>query len=207
MVLQEWNVAKINVVDEEKSTEDLPEEVNGEAERDLSSEDESQNEKEIPLSDMTQDQLIEKISEVQSSADTHMDSYLRSQAEMDNIKKRFQKDKQDLAKFGNEILTKQLLPVADNLEMALDHSKEENSFEALREGVDLTLKGLMNVLEKAGVKRVEAVGVPFDPNFHEAVSELEDDRAEPGTVLKELQKGYLLNQRLIRPAMVIVNKK
>jgi Molecular chaperone GrpE (heat shock protein) len=65
----------------------------------------------------------------------------------------------------------------------------------------------MNVLEKAGVERVEAVGATFDPNFHEAVSEQEDDRAEPGTVLKELQKGYLLNQRLIRPAMVIVNKK
>jgi molecular chaperone GrpE len=200
-------VAKINVMDEEKSTEDLPEEVNGEKEGDLSSENESQNEKEISLSDMTKDQLINKISEVQSSADTNMDSYLRSQAEMDNMKKRFQKDKQDLVKFGNETLTKQLLPVADNLEMALDHSKEKNSLEALREGVDLTLKGLMNVLEKAGVERVEAIGSAFDPNFHEAVSEQEDDRAEPGTVLKELQKGYLLNKRLIRPAMVIVNKK
>lgn len=193
-------------MDEEKSIEDLPEEVNVEEEGDLSLEDESQNEKEIPLSDMTKKQLIEKISEVQASADTNMDSYLRSQAEMENMKKRFQKDKQDLVKFGNETLTKQLLPVADNLEMALDHSKDENSIEALREGVDLTLKGLLNVLEKAGVELVEAVGAPFDPNFHEAVSEQEDDRAEPGTVLKELQKGYLLNKRLIRPAMVIVNK-
>lgn len=199
-------MAKINVMDEEKSIEDLPEEVNVEEEGDLSLEDESQNEKEIPLSDMTKKQLIEKISEVQASADTNMDSYLRSQAEMENMKKRFQKDKQDLVKFGNETLTKQLLPVADNLEMALDHSKDENSIEALREGVDLTLKGLLNVLEKAGVELVEAVGATFDPNFHEAVSEQEDDRAEPGTVLKELQKGYLLNKRLIRPAMVIVNK-
>ena len=196
----------INVMDEEKSIEDLPEEVNVEEEGDLSLGDESQNEKEIPLSDMTKKQLIEKISEVQASADTNMDSYLRSQAEMENMKKRFQKDRQDLVKFGNETLTKQLLPVADNLEMALDHSKDENSIEALREGVDLTLKGLLNVLEKAGVELVEAVGAPFDPNFHEAVSEQEDDRAEPGTVLKELQKGYLLNKRLIRPAMVIVNK-
>lgn len=199
-------MARNNVMDEEKSIEDLPEEVNVEEEGDLSLEDESQNEKEIPLSDMTKKQLIEKISEVQASADTNMDSYLRSQAEMENMKKRFQKDKQDLVKFGNETLTKQLLPVADNLEMALDHSKDENSIEALREGVDLTLKGLLNVLEKAGVELVEAVGATFDPNFHEAVSEQEDDRAEPGTVLKELQKGYLLNKRLIRPAMVIVNK-
>lgn len=183
------------------------EDVNGEEEGDLSSDVESQNEKEIPLPDMTKDQLIEKITEAQALSDTNMDHYLRSQAEMENMKKRFRKDKQDLVKFGNEILTKQLLPVADNLEMALDHSKGENSLEALREGVDLTLKGLMNVLEKAGVERVEAVGATFDPSFHEAVSEQEDDRAEPGTVLKELQKGYLLNQRLIRPAMVIVNKK
>lgn len=199
-------MAKINIVDEEKSIEDLSEEVNVEEEGDLSLEAEPQNEKEIPLSDMTQEQLIEKVSEVQALADSNMDNYLRSQAEMENMKKRFQKDKQDLVKFGNETLTKQLLPVADNLEMALDHSKDENSIEALREGVDLTLKGLLNVLEKAGVELVEAVGATFDPNFHEAVSEQEDDRAEPGTVLKELQKGYLLNKRLIRPAMVIVNK-
>ncbi|OQY48997.1 MAG: nucleotide exchange factor GrpE [Desulfobacteraceae bacterium 4572_87] len=200
-------MAKINVMDEEKSVEGLSEEVDIAEEGDLGLEDEPQNEKEIPLSDMTQEQLIEKVSELQALADRNMDSYLRSQAEMENMKKRFQKDKQDLRKFGNETLTKQLIPVADNLEMALDHSKDENSIEALREGVDLTLKGLLNVLEKAGVELVEAVGAAFDPNFHEAVSEQKDDRAEPGTVLKELQKGYLLNKRLIRPAMVIVNKK
>ena len=200
-------MARIDVMDEKIPTEDLPEEMDGEGEEALSLEDESQNEDEIPLGEMTKDQLIEKISAVQALADTNMDSYLRSQAEMENMKKRFQKDKQDLIKYGNETLTKQLLPVADNLEKALDHSKDEKSIEALREGVDLTLKGLINVLEKAGVEVVEAVGAPFDPNFHEAVSEQADGRAAPGTVLKELQKGYLLNQRLIRPAMVIVNKK
>ena len=199
-------MARIDVMDEKIPTEDLPEEMDGEGEEALSLEDESQNEDEIPLGEMTKDQLIEKISAVQALADTNMDSYLRSQAEMENMKKRFQKDKQDLIKYGNETLTKQLLPVADNLEKALDHSKDEKSIEALREGVDLTLKGLINVLEKAGVEVVEAVGAPFDPNFHEAVSEQADGRAAPGTVLKELQKGYLLNQRLIRPAMVIVNK-
>ena len=199
-------MARIDVMDEKIPTEDLPEEMDGEGEEALSLEDESQNEDEIPLGEMTKDQLIEKISAVQALADTNMDSYLRSQAEMENMKKRFQKDKQDLIKYGNETLTKQLLPVADNLEKALDHSKDEKSIEALREGVDLTLKGLMNVLEKAGVEVVEAVGASFDPNFHEAVSEQEDDRAAPGTVLKELQKGYLLNQRLVRPAMVIINK-
>jgi len=200
-------VARIGVMDEKESTEDLSEELNGEEEAIEGRKDDSGNEEEIPLSEMTAEQLIEKISEVQALANTNMDSYLRSQAEMENMKKRFQKEKQELVKYGNEILTKQLLPVADNLEKALDHSKDENSLEALREGVDLTLKGLISVLEKAGVEVVQAIGEPFDPNFHEAVSEQMDDSAEPGTVLKELQKGYLLNERLIRPAMVIVNKK
>jgi len=200
-------VARIDVMDEKESTEDLSEELNGEEEAIEGRKDDSGNEEEIPLSEMTGEQLIEKISEVQALANTNMDSYLRSQAEMENMKKRFQKEKQELVKYGNEILTKQLLPVADNLEKALDHSKDENSLEALREGVDLTLKGLISVLEKAGVEVVQAIGEPFDPNFHEAVSEQMDDSAEPGTVLKELQKGYLLNERLIRPAMVIVNKK
>ena len=200
-------MARINVMDEKKSAEEIPEEIDGEGETVSDSEDESQQEKEIPLSEMTKDQLIERISEIQASADANVDSYLRSQAEMENMKKRFQKDKQELLKYGNETLTKQLLPVADNLENALAHSKDENSLEALREGVDLTLKGLIDVLGKAGVEVVKAVGEPFDPNFHEAVSEQADDSAAPGTVLKELQKGYLLNQRLIRPAMVIVNKK
>ena len=194
-------------MDGKKPAEDLPEEPNGEGEDLEGREDDSGNEMEIPLSEMTKEQLIERISEVQALADTNMDNYLRSQAEMENMKKRFQKEKQELVKYGNEILTKQLLPVADNLEKALDHSKDENSLEALREGVDLTLKGLISVLEKAGVAVVQAVGAPFDPNFHEAVSEHMDESAEPGTVLKELQKGYLLNDRLIRPAMVIVNKK
>jgi len=198
-----------NYMDEKKPIEDLPEEANGEEDGDLIPENESLNEqeKQIPLSDMTKDQLIEKISEVQASADKNLDSYLRSQAEMENMKKRFQKDRQELIKYGNEALTKQLLPVADNLEKALTHAEDKTAFEALREGVDLTLKGLMSVLEKAGVEEVKAVGATFDPNFHEAVSEQEDDGAAPGTVLMELQKGYLLNQRLIRPAMVIVNKK
>ena len=202
-------MAGIDVMDEKKPIEDLPEEANGEEDGDLIPENESLNEqeKQIPLSDMTKDRLIEKISEVQASADKNLDSYLRSQAEMENMKKRFQKDRQELIKYGNEALTKQLLPVADNLEKALAHAEDKTAFEALREGVDLTLKGLMSVLEKAGVEEVKAVGATFDPNFHEAVSEQEDDGAAPGTVLMELQKGYLLNQRLIRPAMVIVNKK
>ncbi|MCD6304676.1 MAG: nucleotide exchange factor GrpE [Deltaproteobacteria bacterium] len=161
----------------------------------------------IPLEEMPKDQLIEKIKETEALSEKNRDLYLRSQAEIENLKKRYQKEQQSLTKFANESLIKQLLPVADNLEKALDHSQKEASFDALIEGVQLTLKGLMDVLQKAGVEAIEAVGGQFDPNFHEAVSEATDNDFETGTVVKELQKGYTLNQRLLRPSMVIVNRK
>jgi molecular chaperone GrpE len=161
----------------------------------------------ILLEDMTKEQLIEKVEEEEAASQKNYDLYLRSQAEIENLKKRYQKDQQGLVKFANESLIKQLLPVADNLEKAIDHSKNETSVDALREGVELTLKALMDVLQKAGVDAIEAVGAPFDPNVHEAVSEMEDDGVETGTVLKDLQKGYTLNQRLLRPSMVVVSRK
>jgi len=161
----------------------------------------------IPLKKMTKAELIEKIEEAEAASEKNHDLYLRSQAEIDNLKKRYQKEQQGLVKFANESLIKQLLPVADNLEKAIAHSQNDTSIEALREGVDLTLKGFVDVLQKAGVETVEAVGEPFDPNFHEAVSEMVDDRVEPGTVIKDLQKGYTLNQRLIRPSMVVVSRR
>jgi len=181
----------------------------GELEEDPREEGESQDqeEEEIPITKMTKAQLIKKIEKVQEASDKNLDLYIRSQAEIDNLKKRYQKERQDLVKFANESLIKQLLPVVDNLEKAITHSQDEDSIEAIREGIDLTLKGLTDILQKAGVKTVKAVGEQFDPNFHEAVSEMADDRVEPGSVIKDLQKGYILNQRLIRPSMVIVSKK
>lgn len=162
---------------------------------------------EIPLEKMTKGQLLNRVKEVQETADKNFDLYVRSQAEIDNLKKRFLKEKTELCKFSNESLIKKLLSVGDNLEKAISHSKDDNSLDVLREGVELTLKGLMDILEKEGLESVKALGEPFDPNFHEAVSELQDNSAKPGTVIQELQKGYTLNERLIRPAMVIVSKK
>ena len=172
-------------------------------ERDKESDNE---EREIPLEKMTKRQLLNKVKEVQETADKNFDLYVRSQAEIDNLKKRFQRDKTELCKFSNESLIKKLLSVGDNLEKAIAHSENDNSLDVLREGVELTLKGLMDTLEREGLESVKALDEPFDPNFHEAVSELQDNSAKPGTVIQELQKGYILNQRLIRPAMVIVSK-
>ena len=196
-------------MDEDKNREEQIDTGSGELEEDPREEGESQDqeEEEIPITKMTKAQLIKKIEKVQEASDKNLDLYIRSQAEIDNLKKRYQKERQDLRKFANESLIKQLLPVVDNLEKAITHSQDEDSIETIREGVDLTLKGLLDTLKKAGVETVEAAGEKFDPNFHEAVSEMADDAVEPGTVVKDLQKGYILNQRLIRPSTVIVSKK
>ena len=167
---------------------------------------EDHEKKEIPLDEMTRPELLEKIYEVQGLAGKNYDLYLRSQAEIENLRKRFQKDKEDLIKFSNEFLIRQLLVVVDNLEKAVDHGEKKDSIKALSEGVDLTLKGLMDTLKKTGLETVKALNEPFDPNLHEAVLEQEDDSVKGGTVIQELQKGYLLNKRLIRPSMVIVSK-
>ena len=185
---------------EEKSQDDLKKHPEEETEPD------DKEKKKVPLEKMTKAELLTEVKEVQEAADKNFDLYVRSQAEIDNLKKRFQKDKSELCKFSNESLIKQLLPVVDNLENAIAHSGNENSLDALKEGVTLTLKGLTDTLEKAGLEPVEAMGESFDPNFHEAVSKQEDNSVKPGTVIQALQKGYLLNKRLLRPSMVIVSK-
>ncbi|MEE9420260.1 MAG: nucleotide exchange factor GrpE [Desulfatiglandaceae bacterium] len=190
--------------EEQKVKEVSLEESREQAEEGL--EPEPRKEKETPLEKMTKAELLEKVKEAQELEEKNFDLYLRSQAEIENVKKRAQKEKTELAKFSNESLIKQLLPVADSLEKAIAHSEEGNSIDALREGVKLTLKGLMDTLKRAGLEEVKSVDEPFDPNFHEAVSEQEDSSVKPGTVTKELQKGYLLNERLIRPSMVVISK-
>lgn len=198
-------MVQVKVTDE--GIEDMSKEhANGEAGEQAEENEELQESTETPLESMKKAELLEKAQEIQKMAENNYDLYMRSLAEIENLKKRFQKDKSDLIKFSNESLIKQLLTVIDNLEKAVSASEEENSLDAVKEGVELTLKGLMDSLEKKGLEPVEAKGKSFDPNFHEAISEQEDNAAEPGTVIQELQKGYILNKRLIRPAMVIVSK-
>jgi molecular chaperone GrpE len=201
-------VAEIKVM----STDDKKESAHKEADVAISAEPLEESgkkdpeQKAVPSEKMTKAQLLERVEELQKSSEENFDRYVRSQAEMENMKKRFLREKEDLAKFSNETLVKQLLTVIDNLEQAIAHSGGENSFDALREGVELTLKGLLDTLSKTGLEPVDSAGQPFDPNFHEAVSEMEDDSVEPGTVIEELQKGYVLNQRLVRPARVVISR-
>ena len=155
--------------------------------------------------EMTKQELLKKLSETQEQAQDNYDLYMRTYAEMENIKKRGIKEREELAKYANESLIKEILPVIDSLEKAISYARDDENSSALIEGLKLTRDGLMKTLEKAGLEEVEAIGKPFDPNFHEAVSQQRDDTVAPGHVMIELQKGYALNGRLIRPSTVVVS--
>ncbi|MFL5312169.1 MAG: nucleotide exchange factor GrpE [Myxococcales bacterium] len=133
--------------------------------------------------------------------DTH-ERLLRVAAEFDNFKKRAIKEREDAQKFGIERLLKDFLPVADNLERALDHA-EEHDLRQVIEGVKLVQKLLDTTLARHGVTGFSALGQPFDPNLHEALMQQESD-APAGTVVSEMSRGYKLNERLVRPAAVVV---
>jgi len=134
------------------------------------------------------------------------DKYVRLYAEFENYKKRVNKDKEDLIKYGNENLLTELLPVIDNLEMALKHASN-NLSSGLVQGVEITLKELKKILEKFGLTAIEADGKPFDPLIHHAMLQVERDNVKENMVAEELRKGYMLKDKVLRPALVAVSKK
>jgi molecular chaperone GrpE len=146
------------------------------------------------------DELVASREEVAKN----LDLYLRARADLENYRKRAQRDKEDLVRFANENLLRELLPVLDNLERAIAHA--QNGESGLLQGVEMTLGQLRKVLERAGVTAVTAEGQPFDPACHEAMGQLESPDHSPNTVIQELQKGFLLNERLLRPTLVMVSK-
>jgi len=130
------------------------------------------------------------------------DRFLRERADLENYRKRVQKEKEEILKYGNESFILEMLPAVDNLERAISHAEEDS---AVIEGVKLTLSMLLATLKKFGVTPLEsAPGTPFDPAQHQAMAQVESADQEPGTVVSEFQKGYTLNERLLRPAMVTV---
>lgn len=147
-----------------------------------------------------QSKLLEKTQE----AEENYTRLLRLAADMENLKKRQERERAELLQFANENLIKELLPVVDNLERALDHGRQLEAPAAFLEGIDLVYQGFLKALDRFGVTPLDSVGQPFDPAFHNAVMQEEAPDAPDSSVIKELQKGYLLNQRLLRPAMVVV---
>jgi molecular chaperone GrpE len=135
------------------------------------------------------------------------DRYLRLAAEFDNFRRRNLKERQDLHNYANESLVKELLPAVDNLERAVVHGRKEEQradSDSLLQGIELTYRSLVQILGRFGVVEIEAEGKPFDPQVHEAVRRVATNEHPPGTVLEVYQKGYLLKDRLLRPAMVAV---
>ncbi len=145
--------------------------------------------------------------ELKALVEAEKDRALRLSAEFDNYKKRSAKEIQDFKKFANETLLKQLLTVVDNLERAIDISDENADNKGLLDGVKMTHKEMLRIFESFEVKPLKSEGEIFDPNFHQAVTQEESDTCAENTVIKELQRGYILHGRLIRPSMVIVSKK
>lgn len=134
------------------------------------------------------------------------DKYLRLYAEFENYKKRVNKDKEEIFKYGNESLLYELLPIIDNLEMALKHATNSVS-EGLVQGVEITLKELQRTLEKFGLSPIEANGKPFDPLVHHAMTQVERDDVDEKTVMEEFRRGYMFRDKVLRPSLVAVSKK
>jgi molecular chaperone GrpE len=127
-------------------------------------------------------------------------------AEMDNMRKRFDREKEGLLKYGNEKILSSLVKVIDDLDRSLEHFGEDMSHGKVKEGLEMVRKHFLEILEKNGMKAVESLGQIFDPHFHEAVAHQAKEGAEEGEIIIEYQKGYLLNDRLLRPAKVVIAK-
>jgi molecular chaperone GrpE len=163
-------------------------------------------EEEIPLEEMSAEQLLEALEEAQIAVVAAKDQALRAQAEAENVRRRALRDVEHAHKFALERFAAELLPVIDSLEKSLEAASGDSEPEAIAEAVELSLKLALAAMEKSGLTRIDPEGEPFDPEFHEAMGMLESADAEPGSVLHVLQKGYLLNERLVRAAKVMVAK-
>jgi len=153
----------------------------------------------LELSQSKGRELMERIKE------TH-DKMLRAVADLENFKRRAQKEKEEVQRFGVERLLKDLLPIPDNLDRALEHARGPADFDSLKKGLQMTRKLFEDTLSRHGVKSFSAVGQAFDPRFHEAMQHLETNDLPPGQVAAEVLRGYMLNDRLVRPALVMVSK-
>jgi molecular chaperone GrpE len=181
---------------EKKEEEDLLETLGEEIHFHL---DEERVEKEVA-------DLKKKLEEKEKEIKEHHDRLLRLAADFENYKKRAARDKEDWTKFANEDLIRAILPFIDNLERAISHAQKVADTGVLIEGVRLTIQQILQTLNRFGISSFQSVGKPFDPTMHEAMLVVETDQHEPNQVVEEFQKGYLLHDRLLRPATVSVSK-
>lgn len=147
--------------------------------------------------------LEEQLAARAKEAKENWDRFLRERADLENYRKRVGREKEELLNYGNKSLLEEILPIIDNLERALAHASEDG-LGAVVEGIRMTHAMLLTALKKFNVTPIEAVGTPFDTAFHQAMAQVPTDQYEPNTVVEEYQKGYMLKERLLRPAMVTV---
>ena len=145
--------------------------------------------------------LEEQLAAKEKEARENWDRFLRERADLENYRKRVNKEKEELLNYGNKSLIEEILPVVDNMERALEHAASDDP---LTEGIRMTHSMLLAALRKFGVSPIEAAGAPFDPALHQAMAQVPTDAHPANSVVEEYQKGYLLKERLLRPAMVTV---
>ena len=157
--------------------------------------------------DQDHQELTKLLEDARSKADEHWDQVMRMRAEMDNLRKRSQRDLENAHKFALDKISQDMLQVWDSLELGYQATLDDSAaIDKIREGTELTLKLLVDVMSRHGIEQVNPEGESFNPEFHQAMSMQERDDVEPNTVVAVVQKGYLLNGRLLRPAMVMVSK-
>jgi molecular chaperone GrpE len=153
-----------------------------------------------PLQKLRQEIVVAK-----EEAGKNWDLYLRERADLENARKRHQRDREEAIRFANDRLLREMIPVLDNLERAVGHAEQgDDDSQGLLEGVNMTINQFRKVLEDFGVKPINALGEDFDPNLHQAMGHVETTDQAPNTITSEFQKGYLLNDRLLRPSLVMV---
>ncbi|WP_437927653.1 nucleotide exchange factor GrpE [Sorangium sp. So ce291] len=148
----------------------------------------------------------DKLGEVQAEAARMREQLLRTAADFDNFRKRSRREVEEAQRRGRESILKDLLPVFDNLERAASHAESAPDAKSVAEGVRIVAKQFVDTLERMGIKRIAAVGKPFDPSVHEAIQQIESTEHPAGVVIAEVQPGYMLGDYLIRAAMVVVSK-
>ena len=194
--MNEDNIKEETILDEEKTDDDQSNETNE------SVEDLNENNSESP------ENIIEKLNE---EIQDLKDQRLRAAAELENFRKRAEKDQADALKYGVSNFAKEIINIKDNVERAQSSISEDvrsnDAVKSIVEGLDMIAQSAVATFEKIGIKKIESLNEKFDHNLHQAMMEIENDEVEPGTIVQELISGYTLHDRLLRPAMVGVSKK
>lgn len=194
--MNEDNIKEETILDEEKTDDSQSSETNE------SAEDSNENNSDSP------ENIIEKLNE---EIQDLKDQRLRAAAELENFRKRAEKDQADALKYGVSNFAKEIINIKDNVERAQSSISEDvrsnDAVKSIVEGLDMIAQSAVATFEKIGIKKIESLNEKFDHNFHQAMMEIENDEVEPGTIVQELISGYTLHDRLLRPAMVGVSKK